>query len=419
MNQEEPNNNSQMNLEKNEKKSNLKKSQNINKKNENINMVNENNNKNKNNNNNKNNNKNNNNNNNKNNNNNNNNNNKNNNNNNNNNNNKNRNNNKDIKAIGKLDKIENKKEIKVNENEKQNDNKNEERKEIVKEEEQKKKDNDLKEKEKLRLLQLEKARLEEEKKKKEEEEKEKKEKEEREKKEQEEKDRYEFEKAEKERLEMTKKGFKEKYQTYLYLLLKNLEGINGNIETLREEINEIFNSYLPNDFEKAKETITDKVLNRFKTYLGLDENNNSEINIIKNILMISFEERNIDQFKKYLNIILNSIKNYYNLKNENSIINYIIDYLSVKTELKEEVEKNYKEVKIIKYDDFCNITKEYKVAMPDTQMEYLIFKMKSTKLDDIPLMFDDLNVMAFLWFFDENNKKEDNSIKIGVRIREY
>jgi len=379
INQQEANNNSQINLEpKNKNESIPKNSQNIKKKDDNKKKIFENKNQNK----------------------------------------------KEIKAIGKLNKIkignENEKEIKVNENEKQNDNKNEKQKEIE-EEEQKKKDNELKEKEKLRLLQLENARLEEEKKKKEEEEKEKKEKEEKEKKEKEEKDIYEFEKAEKERLEMTKKGIKEKYQTYLYLLLKNLEAINGNIETLREEINEIFNSkdYIPDDFERAKETITDKVLNVIKTYLGLGENNNSDINIIKDILIISFEERNIDQFKKYLNVILNSVKNYYNLKNENSIINYIIDYLSVKTELKEEVEKKYKEVKIIKYDNFCNITKEYEVAMPDTQMEYLIFKMKSTKLDDIPLMFDDLNVMAFLWFFDENNKKEDNSIKIGVRIREY
>jgi hypothetical protein len=268
---------------------------------------------------------------------------------------------------------------------------------------------------------LEIARLEKEKEEKEREEKEKKEKEERKRKEKEEREKQEFERQEKEREEWLKEEIKKKYDINLYLLLKNLEAINKNIETLREDINEIFNSiidYNPNDFEKIKNSIIDKASDKIKNYLGIN-NNYNDINIIKNLLNISFEERNIDQFKEYLNVILNSVQNYYNIKNENSIINYIIDYLSEKDELKEEIEKQYKEVKIIKYDDFCQITNKFEVAMPNIHMEYLIFKMKSTKPgDNITLMFDELNAIEFLEFFKKDNKKEDNSIKIGIRIRE-
>ena len=276
--------------------------------------------------------------------------------------------------------------------------------------------NDL---EKQRLLELEIKRLEEEKKQKEKEEKEKKEKEEKERKENEEREIQEFEKNEKERQENEKKGIKEKYDLYLYLLLKNLEAINKDIEELREDINQVFTKmdYMHNDYEKTKDSIIGGVLDKIKEYLEI-KNNYTDINIIKYLLIISFEEKNIDLFKEHLNIILNSVKNYNNLKNENSIINDIIDYLSEKEDLKEEVEKIYKERKIIKYDDFCKITKQFEVAMPETQMEYLIYKMKSTKLEDVTLMFDELNALEFLEFFKEENKKEDNSIKIRIRIRD-
>ena len=263
-------------------------------------------------------------------------------------------------------------------------------------------------------------RLEEEKKQKEKEEKEKKEEEERERKKIEEEEAQEFERQQKEREEWIKSEIKKKYEINLYLLLKNLEAINKNIETLREDINEVFNSiidYQSEDFEKIKDSIIDNVLDKIKIYLEID-NNYTDINIIKNLLNISFEERNIDQFKDYLNVILNSVKNYYNIKNENSINNYIIDYLSEKEELKEEVEKKYKEAKIIKYDDFCKITNQFEVVMQNTLMEYLIFKMKSTKLENVTLMFDELNAIEFLKFFNEENKKEDNSIQIGIRVRD-
>ena len=321
---------------------------------------------------------------------------------------------KDINGNKKLKEIKGNKKQNENKNEKQNNN------EIGNEDKKKQDNNAINDLEKQRLLELEIKRLEEEKKQKEKEEKEKKEKEEKERKENEEREIQEFEKNEKERQENEKKGIKEKYDLYLYLLLKNLEAINKDIEELREAINQVFNSkmdYMHNDYEKTKNSIIGKVLDKIKEYLEI-KNNYTDINIIKYLLIISFEEKNIDLFKEHLNIILNSVKNYNNLKNENSIINDIIDYLSEKEDLKEEVEKIYKERKIIKYDDFCKITKQFEVAMPETQMEYLIYKMKSTKLEDVTLMFDELNALEFLEFFKEENKKEDNSIKIRIRIRD-
>ena len=321
---------------------------------------------------------------------------------------------KDINGNKKLKEIKGNKKQNENKSEKQNNN------EIGNEDKKKQDNNAINDLEKQRLLELEIKRLEEEKKQKEKEEKEKKEKEEKERKENEEREIQEFEKNEKERQENEKKGIKEKYDLYLYLLLKNLEAINKDIEELREAINQVFNSkmdYMHNDYEKTKNSIIGKVLDKIKEYLEI-KNNYTDINIIKYLLIISFEEKNIDLFKEHLNIILNSVKNYNNLKNENSIINDIIDYLSEKEDLKEEVEKIYKERKIIKYDDFCKITKQFEVAMPETQMEYLIYKMKSTKLEDVTLMFDELNALEFLEFFKEENKKEDNSIKIRIRIRD-
>ena len=321
---------------------------------------------------------------------------------------------KDINGNKKLKEIKGNKKQNENKNEKQNNN------EIGNEDKKKQDNNAINDLEKQRLLELEIKRLEEEKKQKEKEEKEKKEREEKERKENEEREIQEFEKNEKERQENEKKGIKEKYDLYLYLLLKNLEAINKDIEELREAINQVFNSkmdYMHNDYEKTKDYIIGNVLDKIKEYLEI-KNNYTDINIIKYLLIISFEEKNIDLFKEHLNIILNSVKNYNNLKNENSIINDIIDYLSEKEDLKEEVEKIYKERKIIKYDDFCKITKQFEVAMPETQMEYLIYKMKSTKLEDVTLMFDELNALEFLEFFKEENKKEDNSIKIRIRIRD-
>ena len=320
---------------------------------------------------------------------------------------------KDINGNKKLKEIKGNKKQNENKNEKQNNN------EIGNEDKKKQDNNAINDLEKQRLLELEIKRLEEEKKQKEKEEKEKKEKEEKERKENEEREIQEFEKNEKERQENEKKGIKEKYDLYLYLLLKNLEAINKDIEELREDINQVFTKmdYMHNDYEKTKNSIIGKVLDKIKEYLEI-KNNYTDINIIKYLLIISFEEKNIDLFKEHLNLILNSVKNYNNLKNENSIINDIIDYLSEKEDLKEEVEKIYKERKIIKYDDFCKITKQFEVAMPETQMEYLIYKMKSTKLEDVTLMFDELNALEFLEFFKEENKKEDNSIKIRIRIRD-
>ena len=321
---------------------------------------------------------------------------------------------KDINGNKKLKEIKGNKKQNENKSEKQNNN------EIGNEDKKKQDNNAINDLEKQRLLELEIKRLEEEKKQKEKEEKEKKEREEKERKENEEREIQEFEKNEKERQENEKKGIKEKYDLYLYLLLKNLEAINKDIEELREAINQVFNSkmdYMHNDYEKTKNSIIGKVLDKIKEYLEI-KNNYTDINIIKYLLIISFEEKNIDLFKEHLNLILNSVKNYNNLKNENSIINDIIDYLSEKEDLKEEVEKIYKERKIIKYDDFCKITKQFEVAMPETQMEYLIYKMKSTKLEDVTLMFDELNALEFLEFFKEENKKEDNSIKIRIRIRD-
>ena len=138
------------------------------------------------------------------------------------------------------------------------------------------------------------------------------------------------------------------------------------------------------------------------------DNNNDDENIIKKILEDSYEEKgNIDLFEDYLDVILNSVKDLYNISNKIEIINYIINYLSMKEGLLEILLSTYQNVDFIDYEEFSTITKQNEIAMDEIAMEYLIFRMKINEPGKTKMKFRQLNLKIFIKFFDGNILEED------------
>ena len=229
-------------------------------------------------------------------------------------------------------------------------------------------------------------------------------------------------KKEKEENERRKKEEEEeqerkKKQINLYLLLKNFEAVKKDIEKLRENIHQIFDSYRINlnegqDINKIKEGIIAKVLNAIIEYLELDKSNGDE-DIIKEILEDSYEEKgNINEFEDYLDVILNSVNDFYNITNKNEIINFIFNYLSMKEGILENLLSQYQKVDFIDYEEFSSITKENQIVMDEIAIEYLIFRMKINEPGKTKMKFRQLNIQAFFKFFDANILKEDNQDNI-------
>ena len=125
------------------------------------------------------------------------------------------------------------------------------------------------------------------------------------------------------------------------------------------------------------------------------------------ILLIKNLSNNIDLFEDYLDVILNSVKDLYNISNKIEIINYIINYLSMKEGLLEILLSTYQNVDFIDYEEFSTITKQNEIAMDEIAMEYLIFRMKINEPGKTKMKFRQLNLKIFIKFFDGNILEED------------
>ena len=111
-------------------------------------------------------------------------------------------------------------------------------------------------------------------------------------------------------------------------------------------------------------------------------------------------------------MILNSVNNFYNITNKNEIINYIINYLSEKNGLKEQLLLQYQNIDFIEYEEFSIITKENEIAMDEIAIEYLLFRMKINEPGKTKMKFRQFNIKVFFKFFDENILKEENQNNI-------
>ena len=140
-------------------------------------------------------------------------------------------------------------------------------------------------------------------------------------------------------------------------------------------------------------------------------NSGDNIEIINKILLDSYKEsdNNIDQFENYLDVILNSVNNFYNIDKDNKIEikEYIFNYLSLKEGLIEKLISKYQYEDFVDYEKFTNIVKENNIAMDETAMEYLLFRMKINEPGKAKMKFREFNFKIFLKFFDFSILKED------------
>lgn len=207
-----------------------------------------------------------------------------------------------------------------------------------------------------------------------------------------------------------KEIFKNNKKIYVYLLIKNLEAKDKYIEDLRECIDIIFNNNfdalnnaIDNELETKviKKSIITQLSNAFNNYLDLEFYDDK--NIVEKLLEILNEEYNdTNEFKDYLNQILNNVSDYKNLgDNEDKISNYIINSLNDKQTLYNDLLKKYKSNYIIKFNDFAKIIKDNQISLIETANEYLLYKMKINNLNNIKMKFDEFNLKIFLEFFNE------------------
>ena len=135
------------------------------------------------------------------------------------------------------------------------------------------------------------------------------------------------------------------------------------------------------------------------------------IEIINKILLDSYKEsdNNIDQFENYLDVILNSVNNFYNIDKNNKIEikEYIYNYLNSKEGLKEKLISKYQYEDVVDYEKFTNIVKENNIAMDETAMEYLLFRMKINEPGKAKMKFREFNFKIFIKFFDSSIPEED------------
>ena len=206
--------------------------------------------------------------------------------------------------------------------------------------------------------------------------------------------------------------FKNNKKIYVYLLIKNLEAKDKYIEDLRECIDIIFNNNFDNlnnaidnelETKVIKKSIITQLSNAFNNYLDLEFYDDK--NIVEKLLEILYEEYDdTNDFKEYLNQILNNVSNYKNLgDNEDKISNYIINSLNDKQTLYDNLLEKYKNNYIIKYNDLAKIMKDNQICLIETVTEYLLYKMKINDLNNIKMKFDEFNLKIFLEFF---NKKK-------------
>ena len=209
-----------------------------------------------------------------------------------------------------------------------------------------------------------------------------------------------------------KEKFKNNKKIYVYLLIKNLEAKDKYIEDLRECIDIIFNNNFNNlnnaidnelETKVIKKSIITQLSNAFNNYLDLEFYDDKNIN--EKLLEILYEEYDdTNDFKEYLNQILNNVSNYKNLgDNEDKISNYIINSLNDKQTLYDNLLEKYNNNYIIKYNDLAKIMKDNQICLIKTIKEYLLYKMKINDLNNIKMKFDEFNLKIFLEFF---NKKK-------------
>ena len=81
--------------------------------------------------------------------------------------------------------------------------------------------------------------------------------------------------------------------------------------------------------------------------------------------------------------------------------------MNSKEELIEKLISKYQDKDVVDYETFTNIVKENNIAMDETAMEYLLFRMKINETGKIKMKFTQFNFKIFIKFFDLSILKDD------------
>ena len=207
------------------------------------------------------------------------------------------------------------------------------------------------------------------------------------------------------------------------ILIKNLEAKNKNAKELKQNMEKVFNDLLEKKESITKDDITKEISEFFID--NLKPLNSKNIEKIKYIINLIFDKCNNDpnEFKKYINEVLDYIHDYNNLgeEKEKKIKDYIIKRFSSNEKIineKDELKKKYnKNNYIINYEEFTKIVKENDIFIEKLAMEYLLYKMKCGLSLDGKLDLDSLNFKIIIDLL-EQVKLEENYIKKKETIKE-
>ena len=188
-----------------------------------------------------------------------------------------------------------------------------------------------------------------------------------------------------------------------YLIRKNLEAKNVNVNYLKNEVLKI-----QNNLEEKGEVSKSEFIKPFTDLFFniIDSNYSNDIDIINNYFEDKVDEygEEIEKFFEDLNLIFDNIEDYNN-KNENELFNNIKNSLSnysynLINELKEhDIKKDY----IITFGALNNIFDKLKININDDDLEFLIYKMKVSVPKNHSM--NDLNYFIIENMFNENNDK--------------
>ena len=205
----------------------------------------------------------------------------------------------------------------------------------------------------------------------------------------------------------------------LKILLKNLEAREANSDDIQREMNilvgEMIEEYNKNRINSDE--ILKKVYDIFDKYLQLT--NQEDIKNLYQLLYHLYNEQSgdLNNFFEYMNDVVENITNYssLNTEDEEKINIYIHNFMKneIMSKRKEEIEKEYKNNYIIKFEDFEKIimkNNEQRIFMANEAVEYLLYKMKKSIIkQNKNQLINTFDLKVFLDYYNDKEKVENNN----------
>lgn len=159
--------------------------------------------------------------------------------------------------------------------------------------------------------------------------------------------------------------------------------------------------------------IIEKVYNIFNKYLQLTDQ--EDIKYLYQLLYYLYndQEGDLNNFFEYMNDVIENITNYslLNTEDEEKINNYIYNFMEneIMSKRKEDIENEYLNKYIIKFEDFEKIImkdNEQRIFMDNEAVEYLLYKMKKSLIEQNKnKCINSFDLKVFLNYYDKNKRK--------------